>query len=442
MRVHIRDNNNALKFQTIFEAFFTSLQWTDQSPDFVVDYEELIHDGRVIKLTKGQELAEIYRYLETITPSRSEWGTLLGVRPLKLVHRLLDQGKSETQIHTHLTDNILLRPNKTDLLLEIASQQRHLYLKDRDKLSLFISVPFCPSICAYCNFHTKPYNRKLAEQYLHALHESLDELGDYLKQDGRTVDCIYLGGGTPTALSDEQLQTLLDHIDRIVPREQVIEYTIEAGRLDSFTRENMKLLERADRVCVNPQSLNAEILRGVNRKMHGDLAQAIHYFESRGIVVNSDLIAGLPGEDVAQFQSSLNELIRMGPSNITIHNLSQKRGSALKDQPLREDGVRQMLRHAYETLKNEAYQPYYIYRQKNMLARGENVGYEKNDTPCIYNIRMMEDAHEIVSLGSNAVSKILENGVLRRIQTIKETTLYITDHERRRKDLHDFFHRG
>lgn len=441
MRVHIRDKRNALKFQTIFEAFFSALTWTDETPDFVVDFQTLTHGERVLHLTKGRELAEIYRYLESLTPSRSEWGTLLGVRPLKLVHRMLDAGKSEATIQEHLLENILLQPVKTELLLEIAREQRAYYLKDREKLALFVSVPFCPSICSYCNFHTKPYDKKLAQRYLDALMESLDDLGEYLQGGEKVIDCIYLGGGTPTALEYDQLKTLLDKIDQIIPRTQVIEYTIEAGRLDSFTAEKMLLLERADRVCVNPQTLDPDILKGVNR-LDGDFSRAIRYFEDKGIIVNSDLIAGLPGEEVQGFVNSLQGLLTMGPSNITIHNLSQKRGSALREQTLREDGVRQMLHSAYHLLKEQNYKPYYIYRQKNMLAKGENIGYAKDGTPCIYNIRMMEDAHEIISVGSNAVSKIIEGGVLRRIQTIKETTLYIKDEERRKKDVHDFFERG
>lgn len=441
VRVWIKDINNHLKYQTIFESFFSDLVWTEEAPDFIVDFGKLIHGQVEMDLPKGKELHTLYLYLETLTPSKSDWGTLLGVRPLKLVHALLDQGKTLEEIRRHMELVILLKPRKVDLLFEIAANQRAYYLKDRAYLSLFLSIPFCPTICSYCNFHTKPYQEKLARSYVSSLLESLYELKRYLDKTGRVIDVVYLGGGTPTALSAPLLTELMDVIDEVVPREQVIEYTIEAGRIDTFSPKHMNLLERADRICINPQSLNQNVLQGVNRAYIEDPAELIRHFEKRGILVNSDLIAGLPGESVDSFTSSLEKLILMKPSNITIHDLSQKRGSAFRERELSEQGVRDMLRIGYETLKKADYRPYYIYRQKNMLANGENVGYETRNTPCLYNIRMMEDAHEIISLGSNAVSKIITPQGLQRIQSIKETTLYLAEPERWKRDMKRFFER-
>lgn len=441
MRVQILDRNNHLKFQTMFECFFDETVWTDESPDFIVDFAWLIHGEKRIPLTPGKETADVYRYLETLTPSKSDWGTLLGVRPLKLVHSLLDQGWSHEKIRAHLEGEILLQPAKVDLLLEIVDNQRHIYQRDRDKLSLFLSIPFCPTICSYCNFHTKPFQSRLARAYVDSLLDSLQALGRHLHESHRTVDVVYLGGGTPTALPADWLLELLQAIDAIIPRSGVKEFTIEAGRIDTFSPEHIRVLERVDRICINPQTLNQAVLQGVNRPNLEDPTRLIRHFEERGVRVNSDLIAGLPGESVASFDRSLRNLIGMKPSNITIHDLSQKRGSVLRDKALSEQGVRDMLKLGYTTLKEAGYRPYYIYRQKNMLAHGENIGYETQNTPCIYNIRMMEDAHEIISLGSNAVSKRLTPDGLQRIPSVKETTLYLSEPQRWRQDLHRFFER-
>lgn len=439
MRVQILDFNNHLKFQTVFDSFFDDNIWTDEEPDFIVDFHELIHGDRVLKLTPGRELADIYEYLETITPSQTEWGTLLGVRPLKLVHSLIDQGWDRARIEQHLAENVLLQPQKIELLFETLKHQEDIYRQDRDKLSLFLSIPFCPTICSYCNFHTKPYQAKLARDYVQVLLHGLEDLGRHLRADGRVVDVIYLGGGTPTALPPEMLTELMAAIDDIIPRSGVKEYTIEAGRIDTFSQRQIEILETVDRICINPQTFNERVLQGVNRAHIKHAGELIRHFEDRGVIVNSDLIAGLPGESVNSFLDSLDRLIDMGPSNITVHNLSQKRGSALRDTRLSESGVRDMLRGGYQALRQAGYHPYYLYRQKNMLSHGENVGYERGGTPCIYNIRMMEDAHEIVSLGSNAVSKRIDAKGLTRIPSIKETTLYMVETKRWQKDLAYFF---
>ncbi|HHT20851.1 MAG TPA: coproporphyrinogen dehydrogenase HemZ [Tissierellia bacterium] len=439
MRVSILDFNNHLKFQTIFDSFFEHNIWTDEAPDFIVDFNELIHGDRIIRLTPGRELAEIYEYLETLTPSQTEWGTLLGVRPLKLVHSLIDQGWETEAIKQHLARNILLQPQKIELLFETLKHQQAIYRSDRDKLSLFLSIPFCPSICSYCNFHTKPYQKRLARDYVTVLLQGLKQLGDHLRADERVVDVVYLGGGTPTALPPELLGELISAIDTIIPRSEVKEFTIEAGRIDTFSDRHIEILETVDRICINPQTFNERVLQGVNRAHIHQTGELIRHFEDRGVIVNSDLIAGLPGESVASFLDSLDRLIDLRPSNITVHNLSQKRGSALRDQPLSESGVRAMLRGGYQALRAAGYHPYYLYRQKNMLSHGENVGYERDTTACIYNIRMMEDAHEIISLGSNAVSKRIDKTGLRRIQSIKETTLFMVETQRWQEDLASFF---
>lgn len=440
MRVHIKEQAHGLKLRTLFESFFDDLVLTSIKPDMVVDMRSLSHGDKHLQLSPGRELITLYRYLETLTPSKTRWGTLLGVRPLKKVHQLVEETCSEEDIRKHLHEDIGIEKDKIDLLLEILQVQRPIYEAHRDHLSLFISIPFCPSICSYCNFHTKPYQRKLAERYLERLRTEINYLQGKLRESSRILDLIYIGGGTPSALDEDLFTDLLEALRPLT--EHVIEYTIEAGRLDSLTEEKIeRIKEHATRVCLNPQSLHPKTLQGINRPFSVDLKELIHHFEQAGLNVNADLIAGLPGETPSMFSQSLEKLISYDPREITVHNLSLKRGSELKHRDFLAEDVSLMLKEGYEMLKANDYHPYYIYRQKNMLGHGENVGYSK-EAPCIYNIRMMEDAHEIIALGSNATSKYLDDEGLHRIQSIKETTLWIEEEVRSLDEIDRFFRRG
>lgn len=428
MRVQINEKAHGLKIRTLFESFFDDLILTDENPDMVVDLKTLVHGDNIIELPLGDELITIYRYLETLRSSKTHWGTLLGVRPLKKVHSLMEEGLSKEEIREYLDVKIGLQPEKIDLLMETYEVQKDVYHADRDKLSLFISIPFCPSICSYCNFHTKPYRKDWAKKYVERLVEEIDYSFRKLKEDGKEVDNIYIGGGTPTALSFTELERILLALEPF--KETVKEYTIEAGRLDSFTKENIDLLKQhATRICLNPQSLHEETLKQIHRPYESNLEELIKEFQDAGIKVNCDLIAGLPGETPEMFISSLEKLLSFKPDEITIHNLSIKRGSELKFRTFKAEDVPRMLNKSRAMLKEEGYNPYYLYRQKNMLGHGENVGYTRSE-PNIYNIRMMEDAHEILALGSNATSKYIDAEGLHRLISIKETTLWIEEKER------------
>ncbi|WP_459128884.1 coproporphyrinogen dehydrogenase HemZ [Guggenheimella bovis] len=437
----IDDERMNLRIKMVFEAFYTDLVLTDDDPDFICNMTRLIHRDKLILFTKDEELKELFLYLETLSRAKSEWGTLSGVRPLKQIHKRLDEGFSDEEIKRVLVEEILVSEKKTDFLLEIAHHQRPIYLKDQEKLSLYVSVPFCPSICSYCNFHTRPVTKKLSKRYLDELISDIDYVKECADRFGREVDILYIGGGTPTSLEKEYLKELLDVLEAHFPRESLVEYTIEAGRIDSF-HDKFDLLERASRVCVNPQTLTEKVQLAVHRELKGDLEQIIRHFEEKGIVVNSDLIAGLPEETYESYMDSLKRLIAMNPSNITVHDLSKKRGSKLVDEELLEKDVTRMLDEGRVLLKEHGYHPYYIYRQKNILAHGENVGYEKGNTPCIYNIRMMEDRHEILSVGSAATSKFIVGDILYRVQSVKEPTLWLEQRERRRQQILAIFERN
>lgn len=436
MKLNSKDPRG-IKVYDLLHTFFDEVTWGDEYSDIhFLDGFFRFDEKQIFIKTSENFLQEIYDALSVYYKSRSPWGVLSGVRPLKIVHLEKGQGKSEEEIYRGLIERDKLSKKKADLLLEIAENQREVYEKDRDQLSLYLSIPFCPSICSYCCFHTKAYTKKLAKAYLIELLKDLEEAKGYLKERGRNVDCVYIGGGTPWVLEEEDLKLLFDALKDFT---HLREFTFEGGRTDVLTEEKAMLVSKhATRVCLNPQTLTEGLMPLMGRPESKSLAQWIQYFKEKNIITSSDLIAGLPGESLEGFMDSLKLLIAYAPDNITVHNLSLKKGASLKKV---QEGARvaQMIDGAYEMLKSSSYNPYYIYRQKNMLELGENVGYERGNTACIYNIRMMEDAHEILSLGSNAVSKKIISGRLKRIHTAKDLHLYLKDRDKRKTLIEKFF---
>lgn len=426
----------AVKVYDLLHVFFDDLYWGDTNSDFIFqDGLFLYPDKDLCLATSDNYIEEIYLALKDYFSPLSPWGVLSGVRPLKILHLERDEGKGEEDIFHDLLNRDHISESKARLLMEIADHQHTIYHSDRDKLSLYLSVPFCPTICSYCCFHTRPYQPERARIYMRELLHDLAYAKECIAEKGREVDCIYIGGGTPWVLGVEELERLFMSLTDF---KKAKEWTFEGGRIDALDEEKADCVARyANRVCLNPQSLTKGITPLMGRPEAEHLSGWIEYFKGRGLVTASDLIAGLPGESLEEFLDSLKELIAMAPDNITLHNLSIKKGALLKKAEAAPTGA--MLEGGYDLLKHGSYQPYYIYRQKNMIGRGENVGYEKGETPCIYNIRMMEDAHEILALGSNAAGKKIRHKKVLRSTTPKDIQLYIEDRPRRKKIIKDFF---
>lgn len=436
MTFYSRDKN-AIRVYDLLHIFFDELNWSDKKSDLYYEDGLFVFEELKVHLETGDDfLGEIYDELSKHLSPLSPWGSLSGVRPLKIVHSLKKLGKNREEIYTLLLEKYRISPKKARLLLEIEENQRDIYLKDRDKLSIYISIPFCPSICSYCNFHTKVYSRPLAEAYLKELMIDLGYAKELISRTGRSVDCIYIGGGTPWVLDTRDLEKLFSSLEDF---SGLKEFTFEGGRLDGLEEKKAELVAKhVSRVCLNPQSLSPGITPLLGRPEAEELGSWIEFFRARGLKLSSDLIAGLPGESLEQFKDSLLSLIDMGPDNITIHNLSLKKGARLKDYKSNEP-VGAMLGEGYDILKASGYKPYYIYRQKNMIGRGENVGYEKKASQGIYNIRMMEDSHDILSLGSNAVSKKILGDRPLRLTSSRDISAFISDKEIRKSLIDDFF---
>lgn len=400
---------------------------------------------------------KLYEVLSDITGAEMPWGTLTGVRPLKLAFQIalsLSYGDETTdqkigRTRAEMKDKYLISDSKLDLLMDILRYQLdNVPAPDTCEDSLYVGIPFCPTRCSYCSFASNTGTDGEIETYLDNLISEIEYTGSKYKQAGRKLESVYIGGGTPTTLNPEQLERLITSVYnnfRIEPGS--IEFTVEAGRPDTITQEKMDVLKSLgiDRISINPQSMKKRTMELIGRS-HGpeQIREAFKIAEKTGFkTINSDLIAGLPEETAEDFTRSLQEIIELGASNITIHTLSVKHGSRLKQQDpeyFREKGrlVTSMLEKGSRMLYDSGYLPYYIYRQKHQTGGHENVGWCKPGTHSIYNIRIMEEKQTIIALGAGAIGKIYfpERDGLERVANVSNFRIYTERFEEilKRKD--------
>ena len=347
---------------------------------------------------------------------RPPWGALSGVRPTKLTSRRLLAGDTPAQAARWMEQMFFVTPERAGLCADASLATVEAVSKlDKDDISVYIGIPFCPTRCAYCSFvsQTAGSAGKLLAPYLDCLEREIEHTGRLLKASGKTVRTLYIGGGTPTTLNCEQMQRLMNAIKTHFDLSRLIEYTVEGGRPDTLDLEKLRLIRSlgADRMSINPQTMNDEVLKTVGRRHTA--AQTVEAYrqavEAGFSSINMDLIAGLPGESPESFASSLAQVIALGPSNITVHTLALKKGADLFESRAGLRTVQEvaaMVDRAGETLRQAGYRPYYLYRQKYMSGSFENVGWCRDNDIGLYNIYMMEELHSIVSLGGGAMSKV------------------------------------
>jgi len=346
------------------------------------------------------------------------WGALTGVRPVKLPAKALERGDTPAQAKRELEREYCVSPRRAQLAVDCAQAS---LAADRslrpDEVSLYIGIPFCPTRCAYCSFVSADVGRtlKLVEPYLDALLQELDAAAQALSEAGLSVRSLYVGGGTPTTLSAEQLDRLLSRCEAVLPLERCTERTVEAGRPDTITIEKLAALKRhgVDRISINPQTLEGPVLAAIGRRhTPEDVYAAFSLAREAGFRrVNMDLIAGLPGDCLDGFRRSLESVLALGPENITVHTLALKKGSRLMEEggglPGGEETAK-MLDFSLDTLRSHGYVPYYLYRQKYMSGALENVGWALPGTESLYNIVMMEELHSVISAGGGSVTKLVD----------------------------------
>lgn len=351
---------------------------------------------------------------------RPSWGMLIGVRPSKVATEMLQNGMSKTRVKKALASDYFVIPKKAALATDVAlAEAKIIGTPGKKDCSVYISVPFCPSRCAYCSFvsYTSPKLLSTIPDYLDRLNIEICRTFDMIKKLGLNVKTVYIGGGTPTILDEVQLERLLLMVSEHIDVSTLEEYTLEAGRPDTITPEKFNIARRygVNRVSVNPQILNDEVLKKIGRAHDTeDFLRAYDMARNSGIpIINTDIIAGLPGDRFATFSASFDKLLPLRPENITVHTFSVKKAcDALRNDSnifsMRGGDVGKCVDYSQIRSKMAGYIPYYMYRQKNTVGNYENVGFALEGTEGLYNIYMMEEVHSIFACGAGAVSKFVD----------------------------------
>lgn len=385
---------------------------------------------RLVKLT-------IFALLSKETGYIPKWGLLTGVRPAKIVNTLLAEGKSDAECLDYLQKDYLVAQPKAELTLEVAKAERRLLAQNqKEDISLYIGIPFCPTRCLYCSFTAYPLKQyeKRVDEYLDAMFRELDYLAEYAKRFH--VKNIYIGGGTPTTLTEVQLERLLQKVQTLFAPTEDTEYTIEAGRPDTITKEKLRLMKvyGVNRISINPQTMNDSTLKRIGRAHSVEDIRRVFY-EARELGhdnINMDLILGLPEETPEDVAHTMQEIMQLAPDNVTVHTLAVKRASRLKEQfdlytLTTAEELEKMLAIAADYAKQMGLVPYYMYRQKNMVGNFENVGYCKPGKEGVYNIQIMEEKQTILAAGAGASTKTVDPKTdrINRIFNVKSIEEYI-----------------
>jgi len=379
----------------------------------------------------------LWQELSRHTGKTPEWGILTGVRPVKLFGELVHRTGSPEGAAETLKERYYLDPEKIRLLAETWQvQQETMGEGDPRKVAVYIGIPFCPTRCLYCSFTSNQGKPEAIARYLEALKKEIAFAGAETRRCGLIVESVYMGGGTPTTLTAEQLADLLAHTRASFDLSQCREFTVESGRPDTITEEKLQAIldSGAERISINPQTMKQETLDRIGRNhTPEEIRQAFQMAKNVAMpVVNADLIAGLPGEEPEDFVNSLQEMLDLRPANITVHTLAVKRASRLIEQEKdynyhQGNKVKRMLEAGSRMLAEAGYRPYYLYRQKQMTGNFENVGYALPGTENLYNMKIMEENQTIIALGAGGISKVwypAENR-LERVPNVSNYEIYI-----------------
>ncbi|MBE5730726.1 MAG: coproporphyrinogen dehydrogenase HemZ [Clostridiales bacterium] len=378
---------------------------------------------------------ELYKVLSAYTGKKFPWGALTGVRPTKLGYEIAAAGGDIVEgLMAYEVDK-----QKAETIKRIIGNQMGLKRSEK-KISLYVHIPFCTSRCNYCSFVSLPTkgNEALMARYTDFLIKEIQSGVETLCEGDYQVDSIYIGGGTPTALSDDLLEAVLASIPY-----RGIEFTVEAGRPDTITASKLDIMERhgVTRISINPQSFVDKTLGEIGRAHTADDIKRIYRLAKGRFIINMDLIAGLSSEDMDDFSYTIDEVAKLKPENITVHTLARKNGSIIKTKGVSNThNVSQMVDFAYSKLLDIGYEPYYLYRQKNMLDNLENIGYALPGTMCVNNITTMEEFYSVFACGAGAISKrIFEGNRIERHPNLRDVRLYIEQFDERLAKKVKFF---
>lgn len=405
------------------------------------NYSDKMADQKIVMIKAG-----MLKLFDKVYP----WGALMGVRPTKLVRRFLIMGYSYAEIDEILDKLYFAFPKKRELLINVVKKENE-YLNDK-AVNMYIGIPYCPTRCKYCSFASYEINSKLGKYYGEFVETLLEEIkltGEMLEGKDYRIESLYMGGGTPSILTEKDLKRVIDAVYKNINLEHLKEFTFEAGREDTLNAEKLQILkdEGVDRVSLNPQSFNEHILKELNRnfdRKHFD--NMFKEIKRLGFIVNMDLILGLPGESVEDILYTLNEVRKYDIDNLTIHTLAIKNGSKLVRDKYKITAIEnERIEAEIEKLTSEMnLKPYYLYRQKNSMDWGENVGYSKEGKESIFNIEMIEENQSTIALGGGAISKKVEmidetRAAITRYINPKDPYMYICEMRERIKQKHELF---
>lgn len=363
------------------------------------------------------------------------WGILVGIRPTKIIHEFFHQGMAEEQIIDHLRNDYSLSMEKCKLAIEVAGNEAKFLSKSSRALSVYIGIPFCPTRCVYCSFTSNPIgsNQDLVNSYLDSLIKEINSVLSYMKSNKYNIDAFYIGGGTPTSLNANQLSKLLSAVSSNLSIRDLREVTIEAGRPDSIDMDKLSIIRDfgCSRISINPQTMNDKTLRRIGRNhTSSDTIAKYRMASELGFSnINMDIIIGLPGEGREEIIKTMHTLEELSPDSITIHTMAIKRASILNEKEFKTENSTAGIMYdiASNGVRKMGMYPYYMYRQKNMVAPLENVGYCMRNKECIYNIQMIAENISIASFGADAITKIVfdEENRIERQANVKDVREYI-----------------
>ncbi|HEY8390891.1 MAG TPA: coproporphyrinogen dehydrogenase HemZ [Clostridia bacterium] len=436
--------DQAITFESDLVISVIKTDFSGESQEFTDTQQFLYVKGSLdyLKYLKRFAKNALYRVLKSLTGKILPWGSVTGVRPTRLAYELKESGIEENNIESILQKDFDIFPSKSRILNQILKAQEGIYTVDKNAVNLYVNVPVCTTRCSYCSFISSELKRcqNLLDKYSELVSQEIKYCLELLQSQNKYIRTVYIGGGTPTSLDIMQLDKILS----VIPK-NTLEFTVEAGRPDTITKEKLDLLasHNVTRISINPQTFSDKVLKAIGREHSTqDVIEAYNLTKQNyNFVINMDLIAGLPEDDFDGFKDTINKTLVLRPDNITVHTLALKNGSVLKQQDYNNLVlIDDMVDFAYNRITQSGYTPYYLYRQKNMLGNLENTGYCLPNKQCINNIDTMEESISVIACGAGAISKCLfGGGRIERSPNVKHIDEYISRFDEMLKRKSDLF---
>lgn len=454
INIELNDENFRYDVFLIFNIFYL-LEDVLINKSEANDFEVFIESDKMILSHKDHEKAYelkenkkesikrgAFKFLTEVTGEEHPWGTMVGIRPSKIASSLLKDGKSEDEIVATYKESYLASAEKSKLCIEVAKREEKFLKSSKDQVSIYVGMPFCPTRCLYCSFASNPISacKKQVPTYLEALKKEINAINEYILSKSIKVNTVYFGGGTPTSVNNEDFEDLMKVMyEKIITPFKPLEFTVECGRPDSITEEKLITMKNYEvsRISINPQSMNNGTLRTIGRGHTKEaVVEKFNLARKLGFEnINMDIIVGLPGEGIQEVNNSYKEIMDLKPDSLTVHGMSIKRASRLHEELVlgrklyrpKQEELKEMYDKTRVLSEELGMNPYYMYRQKNMVGNMENIGYSKEGSECIYNIVMIEDIETIIALGADAVSKVVfkDENRIERTANVKDVNEYI-----------------